>query len=450
MKKLLSLILCLCMILSFAGCGAENADEEPSSDIYTDESSETENTSSDQEDDDGSSENNSSSKKSNTSKKTQTSTKSGSSYKTSTSAKDTSSAKRYPTKLKSILIRRVNRQYFKQVGRCDLGATTGLSLNWSCSSLEFDLDCTDEITLSFKKTGSTRVFLEIYLDGKLIEERTEITASGDLTIAKDLAPGVHRVKLIRQTDCEGAQLSLESIYTYGSLVEKAPADKELYIEAIGDASLIGWGVRLEDSFYTDDKFVQATARDKENEDGTLSYAYVAAEKLNADCYILARQGVGIVATYHRSNGVAIPSAGLLPTIYEQKQIGKSGYTATRTPDVIVVDAGITDINRSLLSAVQDGDTVGVDQTRADEITADFFKNLKKNNPGVKIIWCYGITSDNADFEKHVKSIISELGGDTAGFYALKLKTSTRRGYPSKSEYATAATTLANKIKAITK
>lgn len=457
MKKIFSVILCLLLILGLTACGADEIPESSSSEVALETSSaevsSEEETESDASSEVSSKENESSSKKSSTDSKVT----SGNKKSSSSAVKGTSSGKKYPVRQKQILIRRANKSYFKCVGR-DVASenTLGIELNWSCSSVEFDVDCEGDLAVAFAKgNGSATLYVEIYLDGKLLEERTKIKASGDFTIATDLEPGVHRVKIVRQTDCAASTLNISKILACGYLVQKAPENKPLYIEAIGDASLIGWGVRLADDFYTDfyanSTEKQPIARNKENQDGTLVYTYVAAEKLNADSYVLANQGAGIAATYHRSSGVAIPRNGLLPTMYEYCYTsGSKKHTPTRLPDIIVLDAGSADLSKDCLAAVKDGDKLGIDQARANEIAVEFLKTLRKNNPKAKIIWCYGLTSSNTNLEKYVLEGAQKAGGTANGIYPLKLATSARSGYPSAKEYAAAADLLVNKIKQINK
>lgn len=453
MKKAISILLCLLTVLGLTACGADES-ASPSSSINTME------TSSDISSENSSVEETSKENKS-SSKKATTSVNKGNSTNNGSLLANTSSGKKYPIKEKIINIRKSYKKYFKCLGRGNTDSISmGIDLNWSCASVEFDVDCTGELKVNLQKSaGESPIFIEIYVDGKLLESRTKIVDSCDITIAKNLTPGVHRVKIVRQTDCESPNLKLSKIYLYGTLVPKAPENSPLYIEAIGDSSLIGWGVRLPDklfeNFYTgtdeEKKAKLKAARDDENQDGTLAYPYVAAEKLNADSYIFAKQGVGIAATYHRSGGKAIPRAGLLPTMYDFCfASGDLEYTPDRQPDVIVLDAGSTDLSNDLLKSAIDGDKVGIDVTRANEIATEFLKNLKSKNPKAKIIWRYGLTSNNAKLKDHVLNAVKKAGGNAKGIYSLELPFSARSGYPSEKEYAAAADILVNKIKQITK
>lgn len=462
MKKIISLLLVAFMLLAVAGCGAKDSATGTSSkvsseDIYTDASSDPSVTSENVLDDIDVT----ASVSSKTSSKVNSTTSKTSSLKPTTS-KTSSARPLTPNKIRRTLVTRTRYKYFKQVGRCEIGRTDGLYLSWAGATIEFDLLCKGTISLSFSKSASTDCFIEVYVDGVLAEERTRITKTGTYQVATGLSEGVHRVKIVRETDAgQGSAILFTAIETYGNLVEKAPEDKELYIEAIGNSNLIGWGVRLEDSFFKNynpaekvgDETKQSIARSFENMDSTLSYGSVAAKKLNADYYAIARQGAGIAATYHKSgdtcNGTA--SGGLLPVLYENVALGNSKkYEPQRTPDVIVIDAGETDINKSLLDCVMYNGNKGIDKATAKQIAKDFLLTLKQKNPGVKIIWCVGLTADSTEFKSHVKDIISMAGGEAAGIYYLELKKTTRSGYPSKAEHEAAGTLLANKIKAIIK
>lgn len=465
MRKTVTLLLTILMLFSIAGCGVDETAQKSSNTILSETTSSAESELL-CDDEQNSSEDNTSNVTSGTSSKKNNQNKNpGSSgvKGTTTTSNSSMPSKTYPRKQKTIQIRKSNQAYLKKVGRCEVVLGTGVALNWSCASVEFDVDCIEDLAIDFSKgNGNSSVYVEIYVDGELIEDRTKIVTSGPITIAENLDPGVHRVKIVRQSDCDCPTLAITKIMAYGNLVQKAPENKPLYIEAIGDSSLIGWGVLLDDDFYVDfnknSAEKQPIARNRDNQDGTLSYAYVAAERLNADAYILARQGVGIAATYHKKsaniNGVSTSigsEAGLLPSLYQLNALsGGTQYNPTRSPDVIVLDAGTADLSKSCLDAVLDDGKVGITTARAAEIAEDFLKSLKNQNPNAKIIWCYGLANNNTNFEKHVLEIVKNVGGETKGFYTLKLTTTTRSGYPSAKEYAAAADLLVKKISKITK
>ncbi len=456
LKKVVLLLLISCLALTICGCGADisNNDNPPSVYIYTDVSSKD---ASFLEDGEDTSDIISYSASNMTSSQIRTNINSSLNSKTS----NTSAKTHISDKEQRILIRQANRGCFKEIGRCDIKSSTGLYLANACASVEFDLLCKNTISLEFSTSSNSSAWLEIYVDGKLIAERTEIFRTCTVKIADNLPEGVHRVKIVRQTDADGAHLYFNAINTYGSLVEKAPDDKKLYIEAIGDDSLIGCGVRLEDDFFKDFKTSthQATAEALGNRDATLSYPYVAAQKLDADCYILARQGAGISTSYYTTsmnvNGVNTivgnntESGGLLPVLYNYVTTNNSNiYTPTRIPDVIVLDAGVTDMNTNLLSQVYDNGKIGITQERAKIIAKNFLLSLKTKNPGAKIIWSYGITGANKKLKAYIQDILKRVGGEAEGFYFLELQPTTRKKYPSKSNYESAAVLLANKIRSI--
>jgi len=470
MKKIICVLLCFLVITVFAACGAE----EKTSSVTT-TNSEVTVTSNEKAEDEEDKKQDENSTKSSSSKSSDSSKSSGSSNKKPSSSNKNqnfrpSSSKRpsssngttsensnYPSRERYIQIRRSNQDKFKKVGRWIVGANQlGIGLNWTCSSVEFNIDCVGALSLDFHKSGSSDIlYLNIYIDGKLVKERVNIVSNGSntdlkLTIAENLSPGVHNVKVVRVSDGDCGALTLNKIWARGKLIQ-APENGSLYIEAIGDASLICWGSLLEDSFFEKENFVQATARNKANQDGSVSYPYVAAQSIGADAHIVAKQGAGIAATYHKSGGICSPRSGLLPTICEYAAAsGSTKYTVDRIPDVFVIDAGAADINESLLAVVKDGDKTGIDLNRAKQISIDFLKSLKQINPNAKIIWCYGFTRKNEKLKNYISDIVEGSGGENKGVYMLELPNSARNDYPSPEDHAAAAKVLANKIKQIAK
>lgn len=468
MKRILCLILILVMVLCISACGEVFLTEGVGSGHVYYESAENSDTASLKDNASNSGNKNTASKyngKQNTANSggfvnnTASKNKSINTFNNSSSDKKVSSG--YPTKLNEISVGKSNGTSFKLVGRSSTDAK-GLELNWSCSSVEFDLNCAENIDLIFSiGSGSNPVFVEIYVDGKLIDSRTRLDYSGTnvITVATGLNYGIHRVKVVRQSDCECPSLTLTKIRTYGTLVTKAPANNNLYIEFLGDSSQIGWGVRLEDSFFANYNAgeQQSIARNKENEDGTLAYPYIAAEKLGADAYVLARQGAGVAATWHtiaqtidgQSAIIGNAKAGMLPDMYDYVSINSTTkYEPTRTPDVIVIEAGSADVNSTCLDRVYDNGRVGIDVSCAEQISKEFLLSLKTKNPNTKIIWCYGFGDSSTKLAHYVENVVEGAGGADKGIYTLKLPANKRHGYASSKEHAAAADVLVRKIKQI--
>lgn len=359
-------------------------------------------------------------------------------------------------KLSNILVKGENISYFKTVGRCLINNAKGIALSWGGSSVEFDILCKGELVLTFSpQTEGNSVWLKIAVDNISGTEQYEINKTTEIIVANDLNYSVHRVKITRQTDAEASPVIFKEIKAYGELINQAPGNKEIYIEAVGDSSLLGQGVLLPDSFFTQG-FSKETARSLQYRDATKTYPLLAAEKIDADCYIIAKDGMGIAATSRivtqQINNVAVKvcdSAHLLPNVYPLiNAYSKELYSPERLPDIMVLDMGLTDIQTPLLQKVLYNGKVGITSSVARTIAKEFLSNIKTQNPNLKIIWCYGLLGSSTAHRKYIQSITQNLGGEQNGIYMLELPASTRSGYPSYAEHNIASELLLQKIKAI--
>ena len=409
----------------------------------------------------------------NTTVKSSAQTTSKSTASNSSKGKTTASSSVVKYKQASVYVNKKNISQIKMVG-C---STTSSAVNLQCtnSSLEFNVNCKDTFSVKLGGNASYTLKLKCFVDGKPYNGKDGVYSYKASTItfrvADNLDEGVHNFKFVRLQCIETAKISFQSFTTNlanGKWQDEAPENKKYYIEALGDSALTGWGVTLSDDFYKDwDKKsaglsgnalskvyneYQSNARDHETKDGTLTYPWLVAEKLGADCFTMARQGAGIATTYHQNSAKTQinASAGLIESYH------KTYCDGSRQPDVIIVDAGGTDIRPELLKLVTDDEHKnGITYSESVMRVAEFFNNLKKAHPSSKILWCYGLVSnpdakgiDGVTFSQHTENVMKVLGGEKSGVYTLKLETTKRKGYPSKEEYEAAADKVYEFIKKI--
>lgn len=354
---------------------------------------------------------------------------------------------------KIIFTSKKNSDKVKTTGRVTFESAYGLSMFWTGSSIEMNLDCEGEIKIRLNCEADSSSRIKIYVDNVLFSGGiTTVSGITDLTVATGLEEGIHNLKLVRSDDCEKDRVSLTHVELTGTLAEK-PEDKMLYIKAFGGSQVIGWGNLLSDDWF-ENEYQQSVARDRKNQDGTLAYPMVAAGILGADISIIGRQGAGVALTWHASD-----KQGILENLYGITAPSLStAYTQTRVADIILIDDGEININPSLYSKN------GVTYTDVTKKAMSFLNMLRADHPGAKIIWCYGI-DHNSDRKLlpegsgriaissggFVRDIIAQMGGEAMGFYSLKMEYNPKRkGYPSVSEHNAAGVKLAEKIQEILK
>lgn len=384
------------------------------------------------------------------SKTTQSNTSIGSSKKAGSSSLEK------PLKLSSIKVTNSNKSAFKTVGRCDTGTAKGLALSWGASSIEFSLFCEGIVSLDFSfKDSAYPVYLRFEADGKTTNDRVEISQSCNIDLRPNFERGTHTIKITRLTDAESDPVILNEISTYGELIKTPPTNKALYIEAIGAANFCGQGLLINS---LDKNKASSETSNPQFADVTLTYPYIASQSLNADCYLFARKGAGFAATNllekQSINEVTQPicsSLGLFPHLYKLINIhSDKEFIPNRKPDIIVIDADLVDSQVQSLKYVYYNGRVGISQPQAVKITADFLNLLKRENPNLKIVWCYGMTSTNQSYLFFIESVIQKTINGSEFIYILNLPKAANPTYPTTAEHDIAANLLHKKIKTILK
>ncbi len=347
-----------------------------------------------------------------------------------------------------------NKSSFKTVGRCDTGSAKGLNLAWGGSSIEFSLICQGEVSLSFSfENKGAPVYIRIELDNQPIYQRLEVSYSRSITIDTTVSIEHHNIKIIRLSDCEAAPLVLDSISTYGSFVETPPQNSSIYIEAIGSNNFCGQGLLLNN---TTNNYSQDEINNLRFADSTLTYPYLASKLLKADCYLFARRNSGFVATgvlqtqtiNNKAERICDTSFSFTQ-LYNQINIhNQKEYTPQRKPDILIIDAGELDSNLQLVNKVYLGNQIGISQNKAAYLTADFLNSLKMNNPKLKIVWCYGMTSTNKDYINFINTVVEIIDNSSNFVYTLCLPKANNTNFPTADEHNNAAKLLYKKLKSI--
>ena len=162
---------------------------------------------------------------------------------------------------------------YKSLGRTQM-LDGKLTADWSASGIEFEATCIGDVAL-IVSTEVTRNFT-VVVDG--VEYKDFKLANGTNYLATGLPYGNHTFKVMNQ-DGYSSTINIEGVTLRGTFGE-APADSELFIEFIGDSITHGCGLA-------------SPAYSEGTNDGTLTYAFLAAKELGADYTIMANGGMGV-------------------------------------------------------------------------------------------------------------------------------------------------------------
>ncbi len=308
----------------------------------------------------------------------------------------------------------------KMIGRATV-MSYGVACDQTASGIAFNAYVKGEMTVTASCTADT--YFTVYVDDVRLDERFFISTSEKsftLQFGNELV--CHEIRVVKQTEAQLSLCVLEGMTFYGAL-DKAPANKGLYIEVIGDSISCGYG-NLCANGTKDPQLAKY-------EDGTQTYAYLAAEGLEADCSVVSCSGIGVVKGYRDF----IVSDFYPLTCRYRSQTEK--YDFNRVPSIVVINLGTNDANKG---------------AKEDDFKATLMYGLiedirERYNADVPIVWCYGMMGSGcADW---AKDAINELGGEANGLYAVELPRDNSGGnsHPSAEAQAEASKILIDFLKA---
>ncbi|MGN1077463.1 MAG: hypothetical protein ACI4ST_03015, partial [Candidatus Gallimonas sp.] len=146
--------------------------------------------------------------------------------------------------------------------------------------------------------GTWDSMFSVFVDGEKDDARVVTVPTGgfsalSLTLAENLAEGEHTVKALKRTDSYRSATVVGKIRTDGKFLP-SPARPALKIQFFGDSITNGSGVLRQTGYdaatgkYTDSNVYTAATQN-----GLLSYAYVAAERLGAEAQYYGRGGIAM-------------------------------------------------------------------------------------------------------------------------------------------------------------
>ncbi len=300
--------------------------------------------------------------------------------------------------------------------------------NWIASGFEFTFtgtgaSATFESTNNYNDSATHTPYIKIYVDGKEAKRDIAITDSMQtVTLCEGLKKGVHTVKVVKRTNPRSSSVGLMDItLDKGGVIGTPPSAKLRKIEFLGDSITVGYGVLGNAS---------TTEWSTATEDGTKTYAALAAKALNAEYHVIAVSGRGLVNNVGGDEKV-------MGVMYPQTDIynlsGEKWDFAKYQPDVVVVNLGTNDHSSSSEAEVKTA-------------AAALLKDIRKNNPNAYIIAAYGMMGNK--WSSAWQSTIKGLGDRKISFIELT-KGGTVLSHPDAAAHKANAALLEAEIRRVT-
>ncbi len=329
----------------------------------------------------------------------------------------------------------------KHLGRTQWIDGVGIGVDMVASGIEFKGAFIGEVTLDLQCTAKkdNEAYLAVFVDGVRVPDtyfgtkretgKFHVTSSDGvktLTIANFSEAGEHTIRIVKQTESNYALLDFIKL-TYTGILDIPPADKDFYIEFIGDSLTCGMGSAGDTTIKGGGSAQGINGADWE--DGTFGYAYRTAQMLDADYSIVSESGIGLAHTWFSAK------MGEFYTRTSYNRSTTNMYSFERTPDLVVINLGTND---HYLKSTDGHSQHYTDANIVGKEAKALMETIRsKYGSDVKILWVSGVWTGIEYEEAQVNSAIAELGGEAAGIYSFKLTYNAENvkgaeGHPSKA------------------
>ncbi len=268
----------------------------------------------------------------------------------------------------------------------------GIAVNWSASGIEFNADCRGDVILHISSTGAAKY--SVFVDGAKQNDIYLKNGADNYTVATGLSEGVHSIRLVKLTDAESVNTFVR--LSVNGLIDERPADKELYIEFIGDSITCGYGLGVASGS-------GAPSLQNYDNDATKGWAYLYAQKMNADYSLVSIGGIGAIASTDRHEGRVMND--LYPYNF-YKDTAKE-YTATRKADCVMVALNTNDNGRVDAS---------MEEAYLGKVKALVETIKETHGDDVIIIWVHSLMFSTGQCDTWAQEYFASLGGPRAGYW----------------------------------
>ncbi len=192
------------------------------------------------------------------------------------------------------------------------------------------------------KEGSGYFMVEIDHDDAIKVNFSDSVST--IVLADSLAEGAHTARIAYAIEGHEKQPEIRSFEIFGPDAELLPAPKrpELKIEFIGNSITCGYGTEA-DSGQVHFSY--------DNENHTLSYAYLTARALDADFNVVAKSGIGVYRSY--GGPIEGTPGNRMPDLYDRTLYYTPDYEwdhSSFEPDIITINLGTNDTSLELFDS----------------------------------------------------------------------------------------------------
>ena len=242
------------------------------------------------------------------------------------------------------------------------------------------------------KDGKPR--FAVFVNDELVSDNVTGSEGVKITVLDSDSEKTAYVKIIHLSEAQSGAVGIVALEAESEAADpvKPLLDKKYSIEFIGDSITCAYGVESECEL---DMFTTKT------ENFMKSYAYLTAQKLDADCSAVSFSGFGVVSAY-TDTGIK-DAARLVPDFYlyagNLPEFRKLWDFERKHHDIVVVFLGTNDINY-VAAAIEHEDEFK-------EGYLSFLKTVREKNPDAFIVCTMG-TMGTGNVYKEIEKAVAEF------------------------------------------
>ena len=238
---------------------------------------------------------------------------------------------------------------------------TAMAYDHSAQGFLFHADCEGSVTLHLSLPAHMHFLVRVDGEGRDIAVEDDLK-DARIVLAEGLTRGKHSFEIYRCNELYSGAATVNAVELNGALLPYEAPKRDFKMIVLGDSITAGNGM------YTP-KGAERTYRDS---DATHTYAFLAAEALNADFYIMAQSGMNTDPDASQDN-----SCYNYYDRYCWKRKDLGAYDNTKEEvDVFVIGLGTNGWSKFSKDDM-------LKQIRA------LITRVRADHPTTKIVWCYG-------------------------------------------------------------
>ncbi|MCB9248243.1 MAG: SGNH/GDSL hydrolase family protein [Ignavibacteriales bacterium] len=273
-------------------------------------------------------------------------------------------------------------ELIKYTGRVDFIDSANVKFSWSGVSIETMFEGTSIAIKLIDGNNDYNVFIDGNLDTILVTNQDSI-----YIIANNLQDTIHHIQINKRTEASlGEAIFGGFIIDPGKSFLPQNVINKRKIEFIGDSFVAGFGI---EGLSPDCSF------DRSTENNYLAYGPVLARRFNADYFVEAISGIGVV----RNFGDTTTAIHAFPYYYEKTNIYDSVKWDFKNwiPDAVVIRLGRNDFWRKPFPT----------KSQFKKVYQKFILKIRKEYPNTRI-FCLGGPANNSPQSEYISQVVKHI------------------------------------------